>query len=209
MNKRKRVKLVLNFLENNYKEARCALNYSKPYELLIATRLSAQCTDKRVNSVTKVLFSKYNNIYSLASASFEEIRNIVRPCGFFNKKGQDIVEICRILMEEFNCEVPDSIEELLKLPGVGRKTANLILGEIYKKPAIVVDTHLIRISSRLCLVEEKNPTRIEWILKKIIPKKESLSFCHRVIEFGRDRCKALKPICFDCGLSEICDKGKN
>ncbi len=206
INLREKVVLILDFLEKNYKEAKCSLIYSKPHELLIATRLSAQCKDSRVNYVTKELFLKYKDICSFSSASVEEIKKIINPCGLSNKKASDIVNMSKILVEKFNSVIPNDMENLLKLPGVGRKTANLILGELYFKPAIVVDTHLIRISNRLGLVKEKNPNKIEKSLKEIIPKKESLRFCHRIIEFGREICRAKSPFCDICQLKNICVK---
>ena len=205
-NIKEKVVLILDFLEKNYRDAKCSLIYTKPHELLIATRLSAQCTDSKVNNVTKELFLKYKDIYSFSNASVEEIKKIINPCGLSNKKASDIVNMSKILVSEFNSTIPNEMEKLLKLPGVGRKTANLILGELYEKPAIVVDTHLIRISNRLGLVNEKNPNKIEGSLKKIIPKEESLKFCHRIIEFGREICRAKVPFCDKCQLKNLCVK---
>ena len=206
INIKERVEFILNFLENNYRYAKCSLIYKTPHELLIATRLSAQCTDHKVNSVTKDLFLKYKNIYSFANADIEDIKKIINPCGLSNKKSSDIVNISKILVEKFNCIIPNSIEDLLKLPGVGRKTANLILGELYNKSVIVVDTHLIRISNRLGLVKDKNPKKIEESLKKIIPQEKSLKFCHMIIEFGRTICRSRAPFCDKCHLKKICIK---
>ena len=206
INIKEKIVLILDFLERNYRDAKCSLLYTKPHELLIATRLSAQCTDSKVNSITKKLFLKYKNIYSFSNASIEEVKKIINPCGLSNKKASDIVNMSKILVNEFNSIIPNEMEKLLKLPGVGRKTANLILGELYSKPVIVVDTHLIRISNRLGLVEEKNPNKIEKILKKIIPEKESLKFCHRIIEFGREICRAKTPFCDKCQLKNLCVK---
>ncbi len=203
---KEKVVLILDFLRENFKYAKCSLIYAKPHELLIATRLSAQCTDSKVNHVTKELFLKYKNIYSFSNASIEEIKKIINPCGLSNKKASDIVNMSKILVSEFNSIIPNEMEKLLKLPGVGRKTANLVLGELYAKPVIVVDTHLIRISNRLGLVKEKNPNKIEEKLKKIIPQKESLKFCHRIIEFGREICRAKAPFCYKCQLKELCIK---
>lgn len=205
-NIKEKVILILDFLEKNYRDAKCSLIYAKPHELLIATRLSAQCTDSKVNNVTKELFLKYKDIYSFSNAPVEEIKKIINPCGLSNKKASDIVNMSKILVSEFNSIIPNDMEKLLKLPGVGRKTANLILGELYEKPAIVVDTHLIRISNRLGLVNEKNPNKIEVSLKKIIPKEESLKFCHRIIEFGREICRAKVPFCDKCQLKNLCVK---
>ena len=205
MTKKEKVQIIINRLKVRYPDALCALIYDEPYKLLIATRLAAQCTDVRVNIVTKTLFEKYPNIEKLATADENDIINIVRPCGLGNTKGRDIVKMCQKLIGEFGGKVPDNMEDLLSLPGVGRKTANLILGDIYKKPAIVTDTHLIRISNRLGLVNEKNPTKVEYLLLKIVPPEESSDFCHRIVNYGRDVCKARKPDCKNCELIDLCE----
>ena len=204
MTKKEKVKYILNFLKENYEKAKCSLNYKTPFQLLVATRLSAQCTDKKVNKVTKTLFLKYKTINSFKNANLNEIKQIIKPCGLFNKKAYDIILASSILIEKFNANIPNNLKDLLSLPGIGRKSANLILAEIFKKPAIIVDTHLIRISNRLKLVKEKNPKKIELSLLKIIPKKETINFCHRIVFFGRDLCKAKKPICLNCKLKIIC-----
>ena len=208
MKKKEKVKIILKFLEQNYNDAKCSLNFGSTYELLIATRLSAQCTDKKVNLITKKLFLKYENLNSFATASFEDVKEIIRPCGLSNKKAQDIINICKILIEKFNSKVPNKIEDLLTLPGVGRKTANVILGNAFNKPAIVVDTHVKRISNRLDLVNSQNAIKIEKILSNLIPKNEYFNFCHRVIAFGREVCCAKKPLCNICKLNSICSKYK-
>ena len=205
MTKKEKVQIIINRLKARYPDAMCALIYDEPYKLLIATRLAAQCTDARVNIVTKTLFEKYPNIEKLATADENDIINIVRPCGLGNTKGRDIVKMCQKMIDEFGGKVPDNMEDLLSLPGVGRKTANLILGDIYKKPAIVTDTHLIRISNRLGLVNEKNPTKVEYLLLKIVPPEESSDFCHRIVNYGRDVCKARKPDCKNCELIDLCE----
>ena len=205
MTKKEKVKIILTFLEENYEDAKCFLNYSKPYELLIAARLSAQCTDKRVNMVTKKLFLKYDDITSLATASFEEIKKIINSCGLANVKSKDIINISLDLINKFNKKVPNDMKNLISLPGIGRKTANLVLAEIYNKPAIIVDTHMIRISNRLGLVtNEKNAMKIEDILIKLIPKNKSTKFCHMIVSFGKDLCKSKRPICEKCKLKKIC-----
>ncbi len=206
MTEKERVNIILNFLEKKYKFAKCFLEYEKPYELLIAARLSAQCTDKMVNIVIKKLFLKYPKLESFLNASFKEIKEIINPCGLSNKKTEDILNITKILYENFNSKVPNNEKDLLKLPGIGRKTANLILSELFNMPTIVVDTHVIRITNRLKLVNEKNPKKIEEKLLKIIPEKERKNFCHRIIFFGRDLCSAKKPLCDFCGIKNLCNK---
>lgn len=208
MKKKEKVKIILNFLEQNYNDSKCSLNFGSTYELLIATRLSAQCTDKKVNLVTEKLFLKYKSLNSFATASFSDVKEIIKPCGLSNKKAQDIINICKILIEKFNSKVPNKMEDLLTLPGVGRKTANVILGNVFNKPAIVVDTHVKRISNRLGLVNSQDATKIENILFNLIPKNESVNFCHRVIAFGREICSAKKPLCNICKLNSICSKYK-
>lgn len=204
MTNKQKIKIIIEKLKLKYPNASCSLEYDEPYKLLIATRLAAQCTDARVNIVTQRLFKEYPTMQKLADANINDIINIVRPCGLGNTKGKDIVKICQQLIYQFNEKVPDNMDDLLSLSGVGRKTANLILGDIYKKPAIVTDTHLIRISNRLGLVNEKSPKKIEDQLLKIVPAKESSDFCHRIVEFGRDVCTARNPKCHNCKLTDIC-----
>ena len=204
MTNKQKIKIIIEKLKLKYPDASCSLEYDEPYKLLIATRLAAQCTDARVNIVTQRLFKKYPTMQQLANANVTDIINIVRPCGLGNTKGKDIVKICQQLINQFSRKVPDNMKDLLSLSGVGRKTANLILGDIYKKPAIVTDTHLIRISNRLGLVNEKSPKKIEDQLLKIVPPKESSDFCHRIVEFGRDVCTARNPKCHNCELIDIC-----
>ncbi len=205
MKKKEKIRIILTFLEENYSNAKCSLNFEKPHELLIATRLSAQCTDVRVNKTTKNLFFKYKTIKDFSFASFEEIKEIINPCGLANKKAMDIINMCKIIIKLFNGKIPNNMEDLLKLPGIGRKSANLILGELFNQPSIIVDTHMKRISNRLGLVCENNPHKIEKQLLKIIPKKCSVSFCHRVVFFGRAICTAKNPSCFKCNLNKICN----
>ena len=191
-------------LEKLYSEAVCSLSYAHPYELLIATRLSAQCTDARVNIVTKELFAKYPTLVSLAEARVEDIEAIVKPCGLFHTKARDIVGLSRMLLDCYGGELPDTMEELTNLPGVGRKTANLVLGDIFGKPAVVTDTHCIRICGRLGLTKETDPYKVEMDLKKLLPPEKSSDFCHRLVNFGREFCKARGPQCTACPLREIC-----
>ena len=191
-------------LEKEYPDALCSLTETEPYRLLIAVRLSAQCTDARVNLVTPVLFERFPTLEELALAPVEEVEETIHSCGFFRAKARDIVGMCRMLVEQYDKKVPDSIEELLKLPGVGRKTANLICGDVYGKPAIVADTHLIRISNLLGLVDTKNPAKVEAQLKKIVEPKKSNDFCHRCVLHGRAVCVARRPDCPRCVMKDFC-----
>ncbi len=207
MVKNKRIPYIIEALEREYPDAICSLDYVKPYELLISVRLAAQCTDLRVNIVTKDLFSRFPTLESIAAADVEEIANIVRPCGLGNTKARDIVATCKLLIDEYNSIVPDDLDELLKLPGVGRKTANLIVGDVYGKPAVVCDTHCIRITNLLGLTDSKNATIVEKQLRAILPLKKSNDFCHRMVLHGRAVCKARHPQCNECIVQEYCDYG--
>lgn len=191
-------------LEKEYPDALCSLTETEPYRLLIAVRLSAQCTDARVNLVTPVLFERFPTLEELALAPVEEVEEIIHSCGFFRAKARDIVGMCRMLVEQYDKKVPDSIEELLKLPGVGRKTANLICGDVYGKTAIVADTHLIRISNLLGLVDTKDPAKVEAQLKKIVEPEKSNDFCHRCVLHGRAVCVARRPDCPRCVMKDFC-----
>ncbi len=207
--KKERAAEVIARLKEYYPDAQCSLVYEKPYELLIATRLSAQCTDARVNMVTPTLFSTYPTLESLANADPADIGEIIRSCGFFNTKSKDIVMMCKMILEEFGGELPDSIEELTKLPGIGRKTANLMMGDVFHKPAVVVDTHCIRINGRLGFCEGKDPEKIEKVLRNILPPEESSDYCHRIVQYGRDVCSARSPKCGECVLSDLCPSKTN
>ena len=191
-------------LKADYPEAICSLDANDPLQLIIATRLSAQCTDARVNLVTPGLFAKYPTIDDYASANIEDVEAIVRPCGFYHMKARDIIGMAQMIRDEYGGTVPDTIDELVKLPGVGRKTANLIVGDVYGKPAVVADTHLIRISNRLGLVKTKDPYKVEMELKKLLPPDESNDFCHRCVLHGRAVCDARKPKCEICNLKKVC-----
>lgn len=191
-------------LEQVYPQIACALEYEKPYELLIAVRLSVQCTDVRVNQVTPKLFTVYPTLESFAAADLTDLEEIVHPCGFYHAKAKSIREMAQQLLERHGGVVPDTMEELLQLSGVGRKTANLILGDVYGKPAIVADTHFIRITGRLGLTKSKDPARVEQDLRPLIPPERSSDFCHRIVWFGRDTCRARSPQCQDCPMGEIC-----
>ncbi len=209
MRKKERALRAVELLAAAYPDAICSLQYEKPHELLIATRLSAQCTDARVNLVTPALFARFPTVDAFAEADPEEVAGLIHSCGFFRTKSQDIVACCKMLRDEFGGKVPDTIEELIRLPGIGRKTANLIVGDVYGKPSIVVDTHCIRITGRLGLSAGKDPAKIETQLRPLLPPEESGAFCHRLVLFGRETCKARNPKCGDCPLSEICpSKGK-
>ena len=204
MDKKKLAAAAVNLLKKEYPGAVCSLNYEKPYELLISVRLSAQCTDARVNIVTPVLFSKYPTLESLAEASPSDIGEIIKSCGFFNTKSKDIVMLSQMLINEFDGVVPNNMEDLLRLPGVGRKTANLILGDVYHQPAVVCDTHCIRITNLLGLTTSKNPDKTEKELRESLPMDEANDFCHRLVLHGRAVCTARSPKCGKCVLNEIC-----
>ena len=196
---------VIEILKVQYPEALCALQYEKDYELMIAVRLSAQCTDARVNLVTPSLFAAYPTLESLAAAEVSDIEGYIHSCGFYRQKAKDIVGACQMLITDFGSKVPDTMEDLLKLPGVGRKTANLLLGDIYGKPgSIVCDTHCIRICGKLGLSQGKDPAKVEQQLRKILPPEESSDFCHRIVLFGRDICVARNPKCGNCPLAHLC-----
>lgn len=193
-------------LKKDYPDAICSLVAGNPFELLIATRLSAQCTDARVNLVTPALFEKYRTLEDYAAADVKDIENIIHSCGFYRQKSKDIIEMAKKIISDYDSRVPDTIEELTTLSGVGRKTANLICGDVYGKPAVVADTHLIRISNRLGLVATKDPYKVEIELKKLLPPEESNDFCHRAVLHGRAVCDARKPKCEICSMASFCKK---
>ena len=200
-----KVRAILEILENRYPESMCALHYDKDYELMIAVRLSAQCTDARVNLVTPALFAAYPTLEAMAAAPIEDVENYVRSCGFYKHKARDIVLACQMLLSDYGGKVPGTMEELLRLPGVGRKTANLLLGDIYKVPgSVVCDTHCIRICGRLGLSQGKEPEKVEQQLRAVLPPEESSNFCHRIVLFGRDCCTARNPSCGACPLTLYC-----
>ena len=206
MKTQEKINAIISKLEKEYPQAKCSLEYKEPLHLLIATRLAAQCTDARVNKTTPELFSKYKTAEDFAKAKVSDIEKIVKPCGFYHVKAKDIVEMCKVICEKFDGEVPDNMESLLTLPGVGRKTANLILGDIFNKPAVVVDTHCIRITRRLGFHKSKDPLKIEKVLKEILPEEKSNDFCHRLVLHGRAVCKAISPKCEICCLKEFCNE---
>ena len=210
MRKKELAKEVIERLKKEYPDAGCSLTYDQAWKLLVSVRLAAQCTDARVNVVVEKLYEKFPDVKALADAPVEEIEEIVRPCGLGKSKAKDISACMKILWEQYGGNVPDDFDALLKLPGVGRKSANLIMGDVFGKPAIVTDTHCIRLSNRIGLVDGiKEPKKVEMELWKIIPPEEGNDFCHRLVEHGRDVCTArTNPHCDRCVLNDICATGK-
>lgn len=206
MRKKERVIETVERLENLYPDAICSLVYEDAFQLLIATRLSAQCTDKRVNMVTPDLFKEFPTAEKMANGDIKRVEELIKTCGLYKTKAKDLVGIGKMIVEKFGGKVPDNIEELTTLPGVGRKTANLVCGDIYKKPAVVTDTHFIRICNRLGFVDTKNPHSVENAMRKLLPPEKSNDFCHRTVLFGRDVCIARNPKCDTCILNDICPK---
>lgn len=204
MTRKQRAALAVQALKKEYPDAICSLTYSDPLQLLIATRLSAQCTDARVNQVTPRLFGKFPDLDAFCAGSVEEVEEIIRSCGLYKTKARNILATCRMLKSDFGGVVPDTIEELTKLPGVGRKTANLVVGDIYHKPAVVTDTHCIRICGRLGLSEGKDPLKVEKQLRAVLPPEESNDFCHRMVLHGRAVCTARSPKCELCCMRDFC-----
>ena len=202
-----KVAAIIDILKDRYPAALCALHYDKDYELMISVRLSAQCTDARVNQVTPALFAAYPTLEDMAGADISDVEEYVRSCGFYKHKARDIVLACQMLLRDYGGRVPGTMEELLRLPGVGRKTANLLLGDLYAVPgSVVCDTHCIRICGRLGLSHGKEPEKVEQQLRKILPPEESSDFCHRIVLFGRDICTARSPKCGQCPLSPWCSE---
>ena len=201
----KKVQNILSALKDAYPDALCALQYEKDYELMIAVRLSAQCTDARVNQITPELFSAYPTLEPFAEADIADVEKLVHSCGFYHHKARDIVLAAQMLLSDFSGKVPDNMDDLLKLPGVGRKTANLLLGDIYGQEGYVCDTHCIRICGKLGLSEGKDPLKVEMQLRKVIPPEESSNFCHRIVLHGRAVCTARNPKCENCTLAPFCD----
>ncbi len=209
MNLNNKTEFILKLKEifdTEYPGACCSLSFEKPYELLIATQLAAQCTDARVNIVTKDLFKKYTSIEDFANAEQSELEQDIRSTGFYRNKAKNIIGCCRKLLSDFEGRVPGTMKELTSLPGTGRKTANIILGDVYGKPSVVVDTHCIRLSNRLGLTKNKDPYKIELDLKKIVPEDYQTHFCHTLVFHGRAYCKAQRPDCDGCPVAEICPK---
>lgn len=204
---KEKVSAIIDILKQEYPNPLCALHYQKDYELMIAVRLSAQCTDARVNLVTPGLFAAYPTLEAMAGADISHVEDLVHSCGFYKHKARDIVLGCQMLISDYGGKVPGTMEELLKIPGVGRKTANLLLGDLYKVPgSVVCDTHCIRICGRLGLSHGKEPEKVEMQLRNILPPEESSDFCHRIVLFGREICTARNPQCSRCPLAIWCNE---
>lgn len=208
MSKKELTLEIIKRLKLEYPDADCTLDYNEAWKLLVSVRLAAQCTDARVNIVVKELFKRYPGVKELAEAEQDDIEAIIKPCGLGHSKARDISACMKVLLEKYNCEVPDNFEKLLELPGVGRKSANLIMGDVFGKPAIVTDTHCIRLVNRIGLVDDiKEPKKVEMALWKLVPPKEGSSFCHRLVYHGREICTArTNPHCDKCVLNDICAK---
>ncbi len=205
MTKKERVERIIELLEKMYPEADCSLEYNDPLQLMIATQLAAQCTDARVNIVTRDLFKKYRTVEDFANADLQELEQCIRSTGFYHNKAKNIIAACKMIMSDYGGNIPSDMESLLKLPGVGRKTANLLLSDYFGIPGIVVDTHAKRLSNRMGLVKEEDPEKIEYVLMDIIPTDKWGSFCHQLVFHGRAICNARKPLCEKCDISEFCD----
>lgn len=207
MKNKEDIRSIIEELKALYPDSICSLDYPKPYELLFAVRLAAQCTDERVNQVTPALFARYPTLEALAQADISEVETYIHSTGFFRAKARDIVAASRMMLKEYDGKVPDNMDDLLRLPGVGRKTANLILGDVYNTPGVVVaDTHCIRISGKLGLTDgTKDPAKVEQQLRAVLPPEESNNFCHRLVLHGRAVCMARKPDCANCTLRPWCD----
>lgn len=208
MTKKEIAHAAVDALKAEYPDAKCSLDYKTPLQLLIATRLSAQCTDARVNLVTPALFERFPDAESFAQAEVSEVAEYIKSCGLYKTKSRDIVAMAQMILDDFGGEVPDNIDDLTKLPGVGRKTANLICGDVYGKPAVVVDTHCIRITTRLGLHKETDQKKIETALRRLLPPEESNNFCHRLVLHGRAVCTARSPKCAQCCMNGFCRFGR-
>ena len=201
-----KVSAIIDILKEKYPDAPCALHYSKDYELMIAVRLSAQCTDARVNLVTPALFAAYPTLEAMATADIADVENYVHSCGFYKHKARDIVLGCQMLLQDYGGKVPGTMDALLRIPGVGRKTANLLLGDLYAVPgSVVCDTHCMRICQRLGLSTGREPEKVERQLRAILPPEESSDFCHRIVLFGREICTSQRPKCENCPLRPHCE----
>jgi len=205
--KKNAVAAIIAELDKLYPEAVCSLVYVDPLQLMISTQLAAQCTDARVNIVTQTLFKKYVNVYDFAAADLMELEQDIKSTGFYHNKAKNIINACKMIIGQFNGKVPSNMDDLLKLPGVGRKTANLVLGDVFGIPGIVVDTHAGRLSNRIGLTTQKDPEKIEYDLMKVIPEENWTNFCHQLVYHGRAVCNARKPKCDACTIREYCDYG--
>ena len=206
MNRQELARKAVEALKAEYPDPECSLEYQDPLQLLISTRLAAQCTDARVNMVTPALFARFPTLEAFCEGTEEEISELIRSCGFYKTKAKDILAACRMLRDEYGGVVPDTVEELIKLPGVGRKTANLVVGDIYGKPAVVTDTHAIRLSNRIGLTKTEVPVKVEKDLREVLPPEESNNFCHRLVMHGRAVCTARRAYCEKCCLATFCEK---
>lgn len=205
MNKKEKVKEILKIFDLLYPHAECSLNYLSPLQLLISTQLAAQCTDARVNIVTKDLYKKYVTAQDFANADLEILQQEIKSTGFYRNKAKNIIACCRILVEKYNGNIPDKLDEMLELPGVGRKTANLVLYEVFGIPGVIVDTHAKRLSNRIGLTKNEDPEKIEYDLQKVVPKESWADFCHKLVFHGREVCRARNPECENCKINQFCD----
>lgn len=206
MTKKEKVREIQKIFDVIYGDAKCSLDFENPLQLLIATQLAAQCTDKRVNMVTPALFERYKTAEDFANADIFELEGYIRSTGFYHNKAKNIIGCCKKIISDFGGMVPETMEELTSLDGVGRKTANIIIGDIYNKPAIVVDTHAKRLAKRMGLTNNTDPTKVEFDLIKIVPPETSADFCHKLVYHGRAVCKAQRPLCDTCPITHICSK---
>lgn len=197
---------IITLFEAEYPHAKCSLEADTPFQLLVATRLSAQCTDARVNLITPALFNELPTPKDFANAPIEKVEELIKTCGLYHTKAKDLIALGKMIEAEYNGKVPDSMEALTSLPGIGRKTANLILGDVYGKPAVVTDTHFIRLCNRMGFVKTKEPRKVEDAMRKLLPPEKSSDFCHRAVLHGRAICTARSPKCYNCCIKDICDK---
>lgn len=205
-NKKQRLIKIIELMEKEYPDAKCSLNADNPFQLLVATRLSAQCTDARVNIITPALFTALPTPKDFANAKLETVEQLIKSCGLYHSKAKDLIALGKVLDEKYDGRVPDTMEELTALPGIGRKTANLILGDVYGKPAVVTDTHFIRLCNRMGFVKIKEPKKVEDAMRKLLPPDKSNDFCHRSVLHGRAVCSARAPKCDECCIKDMCDK---
>ena len=204
--KKEKIEKIVDLMEKEYPDATCSLNAKDPFQLLVATRLSAQCTDARVNIITPALFDALPTPEAFANATIPQVEELIKSCGLYHSKAKDLVALGKVLTEKFDSKVPNTMEELTSLPGIGRKTANLILGDVYGKPAVVTDTHFIRLCNRMGFVKTKEPKKVEDAMRKILPHEKSSDFCHRSVLHGRAVCTARSPKCDICCIKDICEK---
>lgn len=204
--KKEKIEKIVDLMEKEYPDATCSLNAKDPFQLLVATRLSAQCTDARVNIITPALFDALPTPEAFANATVQQVEELIKSCGLYHSKAKDLVALGKMLKEKFDSKVPNTMEELTSLPGIGRKTANLILGDVYGKPAVVTDTHFIRLCNRMGFVKTKEPRKVEDAMRKILPPERSSDFCHRSVLHGRAVCTARSPKCELCCIKDICEK---